>query len=133
MLNDGVHTVLFRSIDLAGNFENQHSRTVKIDTRRPTAQTPASSSAQQNSRAALKFEAFDLEPSLGSCQIVITVKTRSGQVKATFAPGKWYRCDSVNAYRFLCHLDPGRYRFSVTARDGAGNLSKAASNYLTVL
>ena len=130
---DGVHAVLYRSVDLAGNVEMQHCRLVKIDTRRPIAEAPESSSAQKNSRATLKFEALDLAPSLGSCQIVITIKTLSGKVKATFAPGKWYRCDRVNAYRFLCRLAPGKYRFSVTARDGAGNLSKAASNYLTVL
>jgi C1A family cysteine protease len=131
---DGVHTVLYRSIDLAGNFETQHSRSVKIDTRRPTAMAPASSLARRGSRATLRFEALDMQPSLGACQMVITVKSLSGQVKATFAPSTWYRCGRVNAYRFICHLAPGKYRFSLTARDGAGNLStKAASNYLTVL
>lgn len=131
--NDGSHTFLLRSTDVAGNTESPQTFSFAIDTRRPSAQTPDAATVRRGSYAALKFKALDSRPCYGSCQVVITVKTAAGKRRLTFSPSRWYKCGKLCSYHFRCKLARGRYRFSVTAWDGAGNRSaKAASNYLTV-
>jgi hypothetical protein len=57
----------------------------------------------------------------------------TGRQELTFSPSPWYKTGSLVSYRFRCRLPRGRYRFFVTAWDGAGNRSaKPACNHLTV-
>ena len=48
-------------------------------------------------------------------------------------PKPWYKSGKLDSLRFRCKLPRGKYRFFVTAWDGAANSSaKAATNLLTV-
>jgi C1A family cysteine protease len=131
--NDGSHTFLLRSIDNANNAESPQSFTLGIDTRRPSAKAPHSATARRGAYATLKFKLVDPKPSYGSCLAVITVKTLSGHRKLTLMPKPWYKSGKLDSLRFRCKLPRGKYRFFVTAWDGAANSSaKAATNLLTV-
>ena len=132
--NDGVRVVLYRSVDAAGNVETVRSQAARIDTRPPTVRAPRSCVVRRGARATLSFEPRDARPSRGACQVVIRVKTRSGRLVLSYAPRRWYACGELGGYRFRCpaSLARGDYRFWVTARDGAGNRSRAVAGRLTV-
>ena len=133
-LNDGAHVVLYRSVDVAGNVETVKSCVARIDTRRPSVQAPRPCAVRRGTYATLGFRPRDARPSRGACQVVVKVRTRSGRLLLTFEPSRWYACGDLGGYRFRCpkSLARGDYRFRVTARDGAGNVSKPAANRLTV-
>lgn len=134
-VSDGVHVVLYRSLDKAGNVETVKKCVARIDTRRPTAQAPRSCSVRRGAYATLRFRLLDAQPSRGACRAIIKVRTLSGRLRLAFTPRYWYASGTLGSYRFLCprSLARGTYRFWVTAHDGAGNTSaKAAANYLTV-
>ena len=133
-VNDGVHVVLYRSVDAAGNVETVKTCVAKIDTRRPAVEAPRPCAVRRGGYATLRFIPRDARPSRGACQVVIKVRTRSGRLLLTVRPSLWYACGDLGGYRFRCpaSLARGDYRFWVTARDGAGNLSKAVANRLAV-
>ncbi len=132
--NDGVHVVLYRSVDVAGNVETVKTCVARIDTRRPSVEAPRPCAVRRGGYATLRFRPRDARPSRGACRVVIEVRTRSRHLLMSFKPQRWYACGDLDGYRFRCprSLARGDYRFSVTARDGAGNVSKAAANRLTV-
>jgi C1A family cysteine protease len=131
--NDGQHTFLVRSTDVAGNAETPQSFSLAIDTRRPSSKAPSAAHVRRGSYATLKFEALDTAPCYGRCLVVITVKTLKGAHRLTLSPTTWYKCGKVVSYRFKCKLARGKYRFFVTTTDGATNRSsKTSANYLTV-
>ena len=131
--NDGVHTFLVRSTDVAGNSENPQTFSLGIDTVRPSSKAPSAARVRRGSYATLKFKLSDTAPCSGTCLAVITVKTVKGKLKLTLSPKTWYKCGKLISYRFKCKLARGKYRFFVTTWDGATNKSaKASFNYLTV-
>jgi C1A family cysteine protease len=131
--DDGRHVFLVRSTDVAGNVAIAKTFSLAIDTRRPSSQTPAAALVRRGSFATVRFRVLDARPSAGCCRVVIVVKSMTGRQELTFSPSPWYKTGSLVSYRFRCRLPRGRYRFFVTAWDGAGNRSaKPACNHLTV-
>ena len=131
--NDGLHTFLVQSIDVAGNAESPQTFSLAIDTRRPTSKAPYAAHVRRGSYATLKFKVSDTAPCYGRCAVTIAVKTTKGKLRLTLSPKPWYTFGKVVSYRFKCKLARGKYRFFVTTWDGAINKSaKASYNYLTV-
>jgi len=57
--NDGTHTVLYRSVDDAGNVETPHSCTVKIDVGAPTTSVSGADNAWHTGDVTLDFTGHD--------------------------------------------------------------------------
>jgi len=115
--DDGVHTVTFYSVDYASNSETPHSVTVKIDTTGPVT-AGKNVSGRKGHAVKLSFRVIDaLSPQATS--VTLTIKNSHGKVVKTFKLGtrtnkKWYTV-SWKA------TTAGTYRFSVAAKDLAGN------------
>jgi hypothetical protein len=130
--NDGIHTVLYRSIDDAGNTEKAKSCTVRIDTRppKPVAKWPAA--VTRGHTASLEYCVSDPRPGSPTATVTIRVKTSAGRLERKLV----VRGAAVNkrlSASFVCRLAAGQYRFYVSATDAAGNRqSRVASNLLTV-
>lgn len=116
---DGPHRLLYRSADLLGHLETPDRRaTVCIDTVGPWARAPWVIRAQRGKTAELKFRVNDaLSP---KAKVTIKIVNAAGRVVKKIGPSLrttnwWLRA------RFTCKLGKGTYRFSVYARDLAGN------------
>jgi hypothetical protein len=103
-----------------------------VDTTAPTVLAPSASTVVKGKKATLKYQVNDAAPNLGTASAVITIKNRAGKVVKTLKPG----AVAVNATQkttFVCKLAKGKYTFTVTATDAAGNpSSNSAKNKLTV-
>jgi hypothetical protein len=129
--NDGLHTILYRSVDVAGNREAVKVCTVGIDTAAPTpAAMPAT--VVRGRTAALAYSVVEEGPVPQTATVTITVRTTAGRLVKTI-PAKGVTLNTRLEARFLCRLAPGRYRYAVAAIDAAGNVqTSVASNTLTV-
>lgn len=131
-VNDGVHSVSYRSVDVAGNVETAKGCTVRIDTRKPATKAPSRASVRRGRTATLKYEVVDLAPNGGMANVRIKIKTLGGRTVKTLR----LSTKPVNvtlAAKFRCKLAKKTYRFYVYASDAAGNAqSKAGSNKLIV-
>jgi photosystem II stability/assembly factor-like uncharacterized protein len=121
--NDGVHTVLYRSSDNAGNREATESFQVPIDTLGPKCAAPWKAIINTGQRGIIRFKAIDSTSGIG--RATITIRDRRGRAVRTFVeqPGNW-GSDPAPTYfwlRFKCALSPGAYRIEVRATDLAGN------------
>ncbi len=129
----GTSTVRYRSTDVAGNLEAVRSVTVKVDSSAPTT-TGLATTGYRNRYVNLNYRVDDALP--GSGQAVVTsivVKTTGGATVRTFTPNATVAVNKALTYRFLCTLSVGTYRFTVQARDLAGNTaSKVSTGTLTV-
>ncbi len=124
----GVHTVLFRSLDKAGNVEPERSCTVRIDTGGP--KTAARAATVRRGRSArLYYRVGDMAP---EARVTVVVRNASGRAVKTIALGP--RATNADlSCRFVCRLKPAVYRYYVYALDPAGNTQKRpASARLTV-
>jgi hypothetical protein len=103
-----------------------------VDTVAPTTLAPSAAKVVKGKKATLKYQVNDASPNLGTATAVITIKNKAGKVVKTLKPG----AVAVNAPQhvsFTCKLAKGKYTFSVTATDAAGNpSSNTAVNNLTV-
>jgi len=103
-----------------------------VDTVAPTTLAPSAAKVVKGKKATLKYQVNDASPNLGTASAVITIKNKAGKVVKTLKPGS----KAVNALQsatFTCKLAKGKYKFSVTATDAAGNSSSnTAVNKLTV-
>jgi hypothetical protein len=124
----GVHTVLFRSRDKAGNVEPERSCMVRIDTAGPKTAARAASVTSGRS-VNLRYRVGDLAP---EASVTIVVRNARGKTVKTLALG--LRATNTDLrHRFVCKLHPGAYRYYVSATDPAGNTQKKpASARLTV-
>ncbi len=128
---DGPHRLLYRSADLLGHLETPDRRaTVCIDTVGPWARAPWVIRAQRGKTAELKFRVNDaLSP---KAKVTIKIVNAAGKVVKKIGPSLrttnwWLRA------RFTCKLRKGTYRFSVYARDLAGNKQRhVGTNRLVV-
>jgi len=130
---DGIHTVVYRSTDAAGNLETpDKSCTVKIDTRGPTTVARARCSVRQGRKATFKYRVNDPVPGSPTARVTIKVKKRSGATVKTLKPG--VKNTNVNlTYPWTCKLKKGSYRWWIYATDAAGNVQvKIGKGYLTV-
>ena len=131
--NDGRHTVSYHSTDNAGNSELVKSCTVKIDTRGPQTFAPRACTVKRGFWPALSYRANDeLSP---KAEITLRITDHSGRTRQVIALG-WQRTDQTHVtgiFVWRCRLPRGSYRYTVLARDLAGNKqTQAGSNKLIV-
>jgi cell wall-associated NlpC family hydrolase len=127
--NDGTHTVLYRSVDSAGNTETAKIATVLIDTSIPTAKLFAST-VRAGRPARLRFRISDAAPSGAAANLTISI-TEKGRSRKTIRVSN-APTGKILSIGFHCAWTPGRYRWSLRATDLAGNTAKAVSAQLTV-
>ena len=129
---DGLHTILYRSADEAGNLEAAHTCVVRIDTRRPKTVANWAASVKSGHSASLVYYVSDPRPGNPTATVTIRVRTSAGRLVRKLVE----RGAAVNkrlSASFVCRLAVGRYRFYVSACDAAGNRqSRIAGNRLTV-
>jgi len=129
---DGLHTVLYRSADNAGNIEQAKSLSVGIDTVRPATRAPSAATVVRYRSVSLAYKVLDAAPNGGDADVTIRIRNAAGVVVRTLA----YQDQPVNqllSTSFTCTLAGGTYRFSVYARDTAGNpQATVGTNRLTV-
>ena len=124
----GVHTVLFRSLDKAGNMEPERSCTVRIDSARPRTAAWAVR-VKRGRTVSLRYRIGDLAP---EARVMIVVKNARGKRVKTLPLGQRATNTDLTC-RFVCKLRPAAYRYYVYATDPAGNTQKKpASARLTV-
>ena len=129
---DGPHSVLYRSLDAAGNQETTRTCLVRIDTRRPEPIARWAATVTHGHTASLAYYIRDPRPGSATARVTIRVTTPAGHlVRKLKISGV-----AVNqrlAASFVCHLAAGQYRFNVYATDAAGNTQvKVAGSSLTV-
>ena len=101
------------------------------DTLGPQTQAPRASSVRKGKTATLYYLTTDDQSA--SATVTIRIATPGGKVKKTLALGLQPTGQERYA-RFTCALARGNYRFTVDARDQAGNAAETplGSNTLTV-
>ena len=121
---DGRHTVSYRSTDAAGNVEAAKTLVVMIDTEGPAAfAQPAA--GRRGQAITLTYRVDDLlSPS--ATAVTVVVENSRGSVVARFAEGE----QAVGAWHSVRWLPTvgGRYSYSVSATDLAGNRQVAAGS-----
>ena len=129
---DGSHTVLYRSLDRAGNQETSRSCSVRIDTRHPEPIARWTATVATGHVASLAYYIRDARPGSPTANVTIRVTTPAGHlVRKLKASG--VAVDRKLAASFVCRLKAGQYRFHVYATDAAGNTQvKVATSRLTV-
>ena len=132
--NDGVHTVTYRSTDMAGNVEPDRQCTVRIDTVGPTGTvTLPAGAVRSGRRVRVAFRVADARSP--QAHLVLVVRRRNGRLVKRVDLGL-RTVGAPLAYGLRC--DFGRGRFAVTlgraTADLAGNQLRAApSRRLTVV
>ena len=127
--NDGVHTLSFYSTDNDGNQETANVVTVKIDTVGPTT-VAKPASGHKGKAIALKYRVTD---NLGSraTSVTLTIRNSHKKVVKTLKLGT-KKVSAWNAVKWTPKAK-GTYRYTVTAKDLAGNKqAKAGSAKITV-
>ena len=129
---DGTHTILYRSVDVAGNTEKARSCTVRIDTRRPKVVANWATTVTSGHTAGLLYYISDPRPGSPTATVTIRVRTSTGRLAKKLVVGA-VAVDTRLAAKFVCKLTPGQYRFYIYATDAAGNTQvSVSSNRLTV-
>jgi uncharacterized lipoprotein YddW (UPF0748 family) len=138
---DGVHTLLYRSKDRAGNEEAAQSLTVKVDATAPALSLSADPSTVwppngKNLTAKLSGEGSDAASGLASVNYVVTdeygtplsipARTLSG------ASGSWFDLLDIEASRRGGDTDGRLYRVVATLADAAGNTSTASADIVVL-
>jgi hypothetical protein len=130
---DGTHTVLYRSVDSAGNVEAAQDRTVNIDTRPPRPVARWAASVKSGHTTSLRYYVNDPRPGSPTATVTIRIRTSAGHLVRKLVESG-VAVDTRLVATFVCRLKQGQYRFCVYATDAAGNSqSKVASKRLTVL
>jgi hypothetical protein len=130
--NDGLHAVVYRSTDKAGNVEKRRTIKVGVDTQSPTPQAASPAIVKRGQIATLAYSVTDPRPGSPIASVTIRIRDGAGRLVSKAVLAK-RAVDTPLRYRFVCTLPKGAYRFSVDATDAAGNAQTAsASNTLTV-
>jgi len=105
---------------------------VRIDTQRPTTKAPYAASVTRGRTAYLKYKVVDAAPNAGWATVTIKIRNSHGHLVKSLNLGK-KTVNKLLSTHFTCTLAKGTYKFSVYAKDAAGNSqSKVGSNKLTV-
>lgn len=120
---DGIHEIVYRSTDAAGNVEPLRSCTVHIDTAAPSVQAPRTVLVRRGTPGAIVFTTRDPEPNGGQ----VTVQARGLRTGRRYA---WTATVSVPVARLAslplpADLARGVYRVWLSASDAAGNEADA--------
>ena len=128
---DGPKTVELKFADsVSGIVIGPIEFTVCVDTEQPVTQALGTAVVTRGHEATLKMVVREhLSP---KATVTVVIRNRKGQVVKTLALGRRTTNKTLVA-RFRCNLRRGTYRYSVRARDLAGNRqSKAGSALLLV-
>jgi hypothetical protein len=112
----GVHTVLYRSVDAARNVEKARSCRVRIDAVGPRV-TVARATVRRGRTATIVYRIADLTPR-ATVRIVVT---GAGGAQARALGSALRTTGARHTLRFACTLPRGTYRIVVRATDLAGN------------
>jgi uncharacterized protein YvpB len=130
--NDGVHTILYRSMDNAGNLGSTQSCTVSIDTRRPQPIANWATAVARGQTARLSYYISDARPGSPTATVTIRVRDAAGHLVKKLIVDNAPVNQRLWA-AFPCLLAKGVYRFFVYATDAAGNdQTRVVANSLTV-
>ncbi len=130
---DGQHTLYFYSVDNAGNPETPGSVTVYVDAKKPVPKAPRAASVKHGKVATLKYSVSDARPGSATAAVTVTIKNAKGKVVKKLPAIAAVPVNTAETLKFTCKLSKGSYKFSVSAKDSAGNVcAKAASNKLKV-
>ncbi len=129
--NDGIHKVVYRSVDNVGNVEARRICLVRIDTTAPTPIANWPASVKRRARAALRYLISDPPPGGPDAAVTIEIVNAHGRLaKRVVLP---VTVNHTHDFVFRCTLPKGHYRFTVSAIDAAGNRgSTVAVNTLVV-
>jgi 5-hydroxyisourate hydrolase-like protein (transthyretin family) len=131
----GPHTLLYRSVDKAGNAEAQKSLPFGVDSRKPTTRAPYAATAYRGRTATLRYRIVDPQPGSPTATVTIKVRNRAGNLVRTLGPAV-RAVNSLLPWRFTVPRTwrTGTYRFYVYAKDKAGNTQTlpVGSNKLVV-
>jgi hypothetical protein len=127
---DGVHTLTYYAKDAASPDEAAKKATIRVDTTGPVT-SGATARGRAGKPVKLRFKVADaLSPQAKS--IVIKVKNRRGKVIKTLRPGT--RATATWSTAKWRPKAAGTYRYTVTAKDLAGNpQTKAGGGKIKVL
>jgi photosystem II stability/assembly factor-like uncharacterized protein len=129
--NDGVHELWVRSVDESGNVESARWQDVPIDATPPTTEAPRRAAVTRGGVVQLAYLVRDSVSPSAHATITIRPRGHTNVVARLTVPDA--RVNGVQARRYRCQLPPGRYVFTVTATDLAGNVqSSSGSNTLIV-
>jgi hypothetical protein len=134
---DGIHTIQFGSVDLAGNIEAPKSITVKIDTTPPviTASTNPSSLWPPNGKmvnVTVSGTITDATSGVNPSSAHFAIVDKYGSVQPSgnvtlAANGTYSFAISLQASRLGTDQNGRTYSITVTAQDNAGNQSSTAT------
>jgi photosystem II stability/assembly factor-like uncharacterized protein len=131
-VNDGTHTVYYRSTDKEGNAEAAKQCEVHVDTRGPMTKALRAVTVGRYGYAKLRYRVNDAQPNDGKATVVIKIKRASGTTVKTFKLGL-RPVNKAFTYAFRCKLRKARYQYCVYATDPAGNKqAKVGSKRLVV-
>ena len=126
---DGKPDIAVSNPDLDGIRVLLNTTTVR-DTTRPRTYAPSACRVKRGKKAALKYKVTD--PDDAAVTVTIKIRNAKGKLMRAFVL-KRSATGTLLTKRFTCTLARGTYRFSVYAKDAAGNLqSRVGSNTLTV-
>ena len=134
----GGHTIIYWSVDLAGNTEGVHSGYLSIDSKAPSATVKAltvkAAAARKGKTLRIKVTIADPKPSCGSATLVLVLTNAKHKKLATVT----FKNEPTNKALTLSEkltraLAKGTYYMTVKATDAAGNVqTKVAAAKLTV-
>ena len=129
----GVTSLLYRSVNAAGTVEDPaRAATVQIDTGTPVCRALKNVKVRSKKLAKLCFRIGDPGPSCGAATVKITIfRWKKVGKRVILKATKRIAINSVPvnknlAYKFKVRLKKGRYTWTVTAVDAAGNAGKAS-------
>ena len=127
---DGAKSISLQFKDADGNQSPVVAITVYLDTHGPCTVAPLAAHARTGKAALIRFRVRDaLSP---KANVTVRVRNRHGKLIKVVKLGE-RRTNRLLSARFTCNLRRGTYRFTVLARDLAGNRqSRVGANRLIV-
>ena len=130
--DEGAQVLRYRAVDAVGNVEAAGSRTIRIDTRAPTARFLRRAVCRRGGKAALSYAVADPRPGGPTAAVRIAIADSRGRVVKRLTRRSLPVCTRRTA-TFACRLGTGTYRLTISATDVAGTAqAKPRTGWLTV-